>query len=249
MTPPILFIADLHLSDDTPDLTALFETFLRDWHQRAAALYILGDFFDVWTGDDTRSATADRVAAALSAFSRGCPVYFTAGNRDFLLGADFAARTGLTLLPERHLINHQGQSLLLTHGDEMCTADTAYLRYRRLTRHPLLQKLFLRLPLSRRRRIAAKLREQSRRRQAGGRMYAVSDVTGQGVQAALAAFPQTDAIIHGHTHRPDIHTHDIGGKTVRRYVLPDWHDGRGGYLLADEQGLHLRSLPEQTHKS
>lgn len=248
MNRPFLFIADLHLSDDTPDLNALFFDFLRDWQNRAGALYILGDFFDVWTGDDTDSETAARVAAALHAFSQNAPVYFIGGNRDFLLGHAYAVRCGMTLLSEKHLLQWQGKTVLLTHGDEMCTDDTAYLRYRRIIRHPIVKKILLSLPQSRRRRIAAQLRETSRRRKQSGQSYAVSDVTENGVQAALAQFVQTDIIIHGHTHRPNTHCHTRGGKTVQRYVLPDWHNGQGGYLLADENGFQFFRLPENGTK-
>lgn len=244
MSRPCLFIADLHLSDDTPDLNALFLDFLHRWQNRAEALYILGDFFDAWTGDDTAGQTAAHVAAALRVFSQNSPVYFIAGNRDFLLGQTYAARAGIILLPENHLIQWQGKTVLLTHGDEMCTDDTAYLRYRRVIRHPLIQKILLSLPQQRRRQIAAKLRRSSRRRQQNGQNYAISDVTEHGVQAALQRFPQTDIIIHGHTHRPNIHSHQVGGKTVQRFVLPDWHNGQGGYLAADENGLQLFRLPE-----
>lgn len=244
MNRPTLFIADLHLSDDTPDLNALFYRFLHDWQNRAAALYILGDFFDAWTGDDDDSETARQTASALKTFAQGCPVYFIAGNRDFLLGRHYAAQAGLTLLPERHLIDLYGQTALLTHGDELCTGDTAYLRYRRIIRHPLTRRLLLSLPAGQRKRIAAKLRQASRSRQSGAH-YTPADVSDAGIAAALQAFPAAELIIHGHTHRPAVYGHTRNGKTLYRYVLPDWHNGRGGYLLADASGLTLHSLPEE----
>lgn len=237
-----LFIADLHLSDDTPDLTALFEQFLRDHSGKAAALYILGDFFEAWTGDDDDSHTAQTVATAIQKFSQHAPVYFLAGNRDFLLGKHYAQRANMTLLPENHMITLHGKHILLTHGDEMCTDDAAYLRYRKIIRQPLLGKILLQLPFGKRKQIAEQIRAKSRARKSES--YAIADVTEQGVQAACNKNRALDIIIHGHTHRQNVHQHDFAGKTITRYVLPDWLDGKGGYLAADENGFAFFRLPE-----
>ena len=228
---PILFIADLHLSDHTPSLNALFAQFLRDWQGKAAALYILGDLFDAWTGDDDDSATAAQVAQQLADFAAHAPVYFIAGNRDFLLGKRYAAQCHMTLLPENQIVEYFGKTILLTHGDEMCTDDVGYLRYRKIMRNKIVQKILLSLPFRTRKNIAAKLR-------------ATADVTEQGVQAALARHPHAQIIIHGHTHRPACHRHTFRGREITRYVLQDWHDGKGGYLLLDESGVHAHGLPE-----
>ena len=241
---PILFIADLHLSDHTPSLNALFAQFLRDWQGNTAALYILGDLFDAWTGDDDDSATAAQVAQQLAAFAADAPVYFIAGNRDFLLGKRYAAQCRMTLLPENQIVEYFGKTILLTHGDEMCTDDVGYLRYRKIMRNKIVQKILLSLPFRTRKNIAAKLRAASCERKKQPENYAVADVTEQGVQAALARHPHAQIIIHGHTHRPACHVHTFNQREIARYVLQDWYDGKGGYLLLDERGVHAHGLPE-----
>lgn len=241
---PILFIADLHLSDDTPSLNTLFAQFLRDWQGKAAALYILGDLFDAWTGDDDDSATAAEVAHNLAAFAAAAPVYFIAGNRDFLLGKRYAAQCQMTLLPERQIVEYFGKTILLSHGDEMCSDDIGYLRYRKVMRNKIVQKILLSLPFRTRKNIAAKLRAASRERKKQPENYAIADVTEHGVQAALNDFPQTEIIIHGHTHRPASHVHSFQQRCVERHVLQDWYGDKGGYLLLDENGVHARRLPE-----
>ncbi|MDO4907550.1 UDP-2,3-diacylglucosamine diphosphatase [Neisseria sp.] len=237
--PQTLFIADLHLSDDTPALNRLFLQFLQEQQGRADALYILGDLFEVWLGDDILSNTAVEAAAALKAFGRTAPVYFICGNRDFLIGKNYAERAGITLLPDIREIELYGTHYLISHGDEMCTDDVSYQRFRRIIRNPLLQKLLLALPQSRRRKIAAKIRAASKGKKQAVGYTPVSDVTGQGVQAALNDHPQTEALIHGHTHRPAVHEHGFNGRTVKRYVLPDWYGGSGGYLKVSPAGVEM----------
>lgn len=239
-----LFIADLHLSDHTPDLTALFVHFLRDHAGKARALYILGDLFEAWAGDDDNSATARVIAKEIQQFSQKTPVYFIAGNRDFLIGKRYATLANLTLLPENHIITLHGKHVLLTHGDEMCTDDVAYLRYRKIIRNPLISWILLKLPFRKRKQIAEQLRKQSRRSQ--NQNSRLADVTETGVQAAFARHRALDMIVHGHTHRPNIHQHHAINKTITRYVLPDWHDGTGGYLAIDEQGCQFFRLPRST---
>ena len=138
-----LFIADLHLSDHEPELTRLLCRFLHEHAETAAELYILGDLFEAWTGDDDPSRTAAQVAEALAAFARRAPVYFMAGNRDFLLGNAYAARAGIQILPEPCVIERHGRRILLTHGDEMCTDDTDYQKYRTVIRRPWVCRLLL----------------------------------------------------------------------------------------------------------
>ncbi len=242
---PLLFIADLHLSDDTPELTTLLLQFLHDHLDDCAGLYILGDLFEAWVGDDDESQTAQQVAQALHAFSQyTAPVYFIAGNRDFLLGKAYAQRAGMTLLPNQYLVQYAGQTVLLTHGDEMCTDDVAYLRYRRIIRQKWLIALLLRLPRKKRQNIAASIRAQSRAKKQQKHNYQIADVTEIGVQNTLNKWDKAEAIIHGHTHRPDIHQHIYHNKTIARYVIADWHDGKGGYLRWDEFGIRSFSLPE-----
>ncbi len=240
--PQTLFIADLHLSDDTPELNRLFLQFLQAQQGRADALYILGDLFEVWLGDDVLSETAVQAAEALKTFSQSAPVYFICGNRDFLLGKNYAKRAGITLLPDIREIELYGTHYLISHGDEMCTDDTSYQRFRRIIRQPWLQKLLLALPQSRRRKIAAKIRAASKQKKQAMGHTPVSDVTGQGVQTALNHHPQTEALIHGHTHRPAVHEHGFNGRTVKRYVLPDWYGGSGGYLKVSPAGVEMVAL-------
>lgn len=237
-----VFIADLHLSEDTPELNRLFFQALETWRGQVDALYILGDLFEVWLGDDVPGTAADEAAAAIKAFSLSAPVYFICGNRDFLLGRQYARCAGITVLPETHPIELYGRRYLISHGDEMCTDDVAYQRFRRIIRIKWLQKILLTLPQSRRRKIASEMREASKRRKRQVGQSAISDVTESGVQAALQRYPQTEIIIHGHTHRPAVHEHDFDGRTVKRYVLPDWYGGRGGYLVVSENGAELVAL-------
>lgn len=242
---PTLFIADLHLSEYTIDLNELFIQFLYEHVDKAAALYILGDFFETWIGDDVNSAVASQVADALRFFSQRVPVYFIAGNRDFLLGRLYAGYANMILLPDNHVIELNGLRVLLTHGDEMCTDDVQYQRYRKVIRHCVVRKVLLSLPLSWREKIAHKLRSNSHQRyQQKKELYSWSDVTEQGMQTALVANRAVNVVIHGHTHRQNIHVHQIDGKQIMRYVLPDWKNGQGGYLAVDAAGFQFFRLPE-----
>lgn len=239
-----LFIADLHLSEHTPDLTTLFCQFLQTHQYDTDSLYILGDLFDAWTGDDDNSNTAAHVAEQLRQFSKYVPVYFVAGNRDFLVGKTYAQRANMTLLPENYLLHAHKKMLLLTHGDEMCTNDNAYLRYRKIMRCAPVQKLLLALPFRMRQRIATRLRAASQQKKQSAAAYAISDVTETGVQAALTRYPSAQIIVHGHTHRPAVHHHVFRQQKITRYVLQDWHTGTGGYLALDDAGMHFFRLPE-----
>ena len=240
-----VFIADLHLSDDTPDLNRLFLQALKDWQGKVDALYILGDLFEVWLGDDMPDHAAVQVAEALRDFSAHAPVYFICGNRDFLLGAHYAAAAGMILLPEVRTLNLYGRHCLISHGDEMCTDDADYQRFRRIIRLPWLKKILLALPQKWRRKIAADMRAASKRRKREIGLSPISDVSEYGVQTALRQYPQTEILIHGHTHRPAVHSHTFGGRIVSRYVLPDWHGKEGGYLSVSERGCTLHGLPAE----
>lgn len=239
---PTLFIADLHLSDDTPQLNALFVQFMRDYAKKAAALYILGDLFEAWVGDDDDSETATLVAQSIHQFSQFAPVYFIAGNRDFLVGKAFAHRANMTLLPEQTVIELHQQRILLTHGDEMCLDDVAYQRYRRVMRHGLVCFFLRHLPFAKRKQLAARIRAKSRAKKALAQSYQIADVTEQGVQAALRPFLPIDLLIHGHTHRPNTHLHRCNERNIMRYVLPDWREDKGGFLAVDKQGVVFGEL-------
>ncbi|HSC80582.1 MAG TPA: UDP-2,3-diacylglucosamine diphosphatase [Chitinolyticbacter sp.] len=238
---PTLFISDLHLSPADPATAHAFVRFLADTAREAEALYILGDLFEVWIGDDQLHETfyAD-VARQLGAIADGgVAVYFMAGNRDFLCSERFASAAGLTLLADPTVATLADQRLLLTHGDALCTDDASYQRFRRIVRHPLTQWLWLRLPYRWRIRQAAQIRDQSSSMNRSKAAY-IMDVNPDAV-AKLMRERHCDTLIHGHTHRPARHAVSAG----TRWVLPDWHAGVGGYLRADANGLSLLTLDGQ----
>ncbi|MGO4302601.1 UDP-2,3-diacylglucosamine diphosphatase [Cupriavidus sp. RAF12] len=227
---PAWFISDLHLTPGMPRTLAAFQRVLDRAAQNARALFILGDFFEFWVGDEeTASPFAAGVAAALRQLAEaGVPVYLMHGNRDFLLGRRFAAAAGATLLHDPTVIECAGLRVVLSHGDMLCTDDERYMRFRRWTRRGWVQRLFLMLPLSSRLAVARRLRadsEAGRARQlanADAMPPTYGDATPSAVSALLEASNAT-ALVHGHTHRPARHEHD--GRV--RWVLTDWDlDGR-----------------------
>jgi len=231
-----LFISDLHLQPAHPATSAAFFSFLERHARHAQQLYLLGDLFEYWAGDDDIADPFHaQVVAALRALSdAGVALYWIAGNRDFLVGARFAEAANLTLLPETWVADIAGLKVVLLHGDAQCTQDTKYMEFRAMVRQPAWQQQFTALPLAQRKAIVAGLREDSRKAQ-GGKSYEIMDVT---PQAIANVFAQTGAevMIHGHTHRPALH--HVDGK--RRYVLPDWEPDatppRGGWISIDGQG-------------
>ncbi|WP_305805569.1 UDP-2,3-diacylglucosamine diphosphatase [Stenotrophomonas sp. YIM B06876] len=242
-----LFISDLHLDPSRPAITDLFLGFLRDEARHAEALYILGDLFEAWIGDDTPSTAADAVASALRGLTgAGVPVYFIRGNRDFLLGEDYAARAGMRILPDPSVIDLYGKPVLLQHGDLLCTDDTAYQAFRTQTRNPAFQAQFLSQSLEARIAFAQKARSASQARQSemkeGDRAQfeTVTDVSAAEVAATFTRYG-VDTMIHGHTHRPAIHTLNAGGRTCTRIVLGDWYE-QGSVLRVDADGFSLDAL-------
>lgn len=238
--PVALFISDLHLQASHPATSAAFFRFLAERAVHAQQLYLLGDLFEYWAGDDDLITPFNRaVADALKAVSdAGVAVFWIAGNRDFLVGAHFAAAAGLTLLAEPFVTTIAGTKIALVHGDAECTIDTAYMAFRRQVREPGWQAQFLAMPLQQRKDIIAGLRDGSRDAHAGKSM-AIMDVTAEAI-AALHESTASDVIIHGHTHRPALH---VDG-TRRRFVLPDWEldepTPRGGWIAIDEDGVISR---------
>jgi len=236
-----LFIADLHLSPELPQAVALFQHFLQETAPQAQALYILGDFFEAWIGDDDLALPFPAaIAAGLRQLTqRGVRLYLMHGNRDFLLGEGFCQASGATLLADPSLIDLYGTPTLLAHGDALCTDDVAYQAFRRQVREPAWQAGFLAKPLAERREMARQLRAQSEREKAAKAM-AIMDVNPAAVAAALRehGYPR---LIHGHTHRPARHVHEIDGHACERWVLPDWYEG-GGYLRCDAEGCKAFSL-------
>ena len=232
----ILLISDLHLEEQRPDITRAFLHFLQTRARQAEALYILGDFFEVWVGDDGMSPFQHDIARALRELSdAGTRIFLMHGNRDFLIGRAFCREAGCTLLKDPSIVRLNGEPVLLMHGDSLCTLDVGYMKLRRLLRNPLSLFILRNLPLTTRRKLARKLRSESR---AQTRMKAreIIDVTPDEVPRIMAE-QGVRTLIHGHTHRPADHALEVNGQSARRIVLGDW-DSQGWALQIDEQGLH-----------
>lgn len=238
---PHLFLSDLHLAPQRAQESAAFGAFCASPARAAAAVYILGDLFDSWIGDDQLNEVfAAGVADAIRGVTlAGVPVYFTHGNRDFLLGARFAAATGATLLAERHRLDIGGVATLLSHGDELCTGDIAYQAYRARMRNPGTQQRLLRLPRFVRKLIAAWLRRKSRNA-TSLKAESILDVDAAAVTSTFRDFA-VKRLIHGHTHRPARHIVDVDGVACERIVLADWHE-RGFYVEVDAEGVRRREI-------
>ncbi len=233
-----LFISDLHLDPQRPALTDLLLKFLEQPAWDAEALYILGDLFEAWIGDDDDAEPGSTVAAALRTLTKvGVPVYFLHGNRDFLLGERFAAASGVQLLPESVVIELAGESVLLLHGDTLCIDDGEYQVFRAQVRHPAWQAQILALPLAQRRVLAGQLRETSRQ-VAQQKATDIIDVNLAEVDRVMRAHG-VQRLIHGHTHRPAIHNFRLDGQAARRAVLGDWQDSQGSVLRCDASGWRL----------
>jgi UDP-2,3-diacylglucosamine hydrolase len=227
-----LFISDLHLAAERPQVTEQFLRFTRDTAPAAAALYILGDLFEYWVGDDDLDDPLNSaVSSALSALAaNGTRVFLMRGNRDVLLGTDFAARCGATLLDDPVLIDLHGKPTLLTHGDALCTDDVDYQRFRAYARDPGNQAKFLAQPIAARREQMRGMRAQSEASKQQ-KTEAIMDVTPAAVDALLRQYGYP-RLIHGHTHRPARHLHSVDGHACERRVLNDWYE-TGGYLCCD----------------
>jgi UDP-2,3-diacylglucosamine hydrolase len=237
----VLFISDLHLEAERPDITRAFLHFLSTRARTAQALYILGDFFEAWIGDDGMDEFQHAIARALREVSdSGTRIYLMHGNRDFLIGQAFCREAGCTLVRDPSLIDLGGEKILLMHGDSLCTLDAAYMKLRRWLRNPLSLFILRNLPLSSRHKLARKLRKESR---AQTRMKAseIVDVTPSEVEKIMRD-KGVRILIHGHTHRPAVHELEIDGRPARRIVLGDW-DSQGWALEADEQGLQQAPFP------
>ncbi|WP_413734805.1 UDP-2,3-diacylglucosamine diphosphatase [Sodalis sp. RH21] len=236
-----LFIADLHLSQQEPAITAGFLHFLQRQAVHADALYILGDLFELWIGDDDPSSLHAEIAAALRQLTRkGVPCFFIHGNRDFLIGKRFAGASGMTLLPQEQLLTLYDRPILVLHGDTLCTDDRAYQRYRRRVNQRWLQRLFLLLPLKRRLRIAERMRTGSQRANRA-KSAVIMDVNPQAVIAALQRHG-VKWMIHGHTHRPAIHTIALPDGKAHRAVLGAWHQ-QGSMIKVTPDSIELVEFP------
>ena len=234
-----LFASDLHLHRDRPASLASFVRLARGAARRADTVYLLGDVFDQWLGDDDTTPPHPEAEEELRRLcDSGVRVAFAAGNHDFLVGGDFAARTGVALLDEASVIEIGGRRTVLTHGDQLCTADTDYQAFRAHARDPAAQRAFLALPLAERARMAAQLRHRSRELTAL-KPDDITDVAPDAVEALLREH-RADDLVHGHTHRPAVHRLEVDGRDCRRIVLADWY--AEGSVLAVEGGEY-RCLP------
>ena len=236
----ILLISDLHLEEGRPDITRAFLDLLNGRAREAESLYILGDFFEAWIGDDAMSPFQRSICQALRALSdSGTRLFLMHGNRDFMIGQAFCKAAGCTRLKDPSVVNFNGEPVLLMHGDSLCTRDEAYMRMRRYLRHPLTLWVLRHLPLSTRHKLARKLRSESR---AQTRMKAsdIVDVTPEEVPRVMNE-SGVKTLIHGHTHRPAVHDVQLGETTAQRIVLGDW-DREGWLLQIDESGFHLESF-------
>ena len=232
-----IFISDLHLDESRPEITSAFIDFIGTTASTADRLYILGDFFEVWLGDDDQSEFNAGVISVLAQLSM--PRFIMHGNRDFLLGAAFCRQTGFELLPDPSRQNLFGKPVLLMHGDSLCTRDTAYMAVRKKARDPAFQRELLARSLEERTVFAGKARSDSGQHSRDTAMD-IMDVTPEEVVKVML---QNDVplLIHGHTHRPDVHEVALGQQTGQRVVLGDW-DRQGWYLQMDEKSFSLHSF-------
>jgi len=236
-----LFIADLHLHTEEPAITAGFLHFLNGVAREADALYILGDLFEAWIGDDDPNPLHQRVASAIRALvDSGVPCYFIHGNRDFLLGKRFARESGMQLLPQEKVLELYGRKVLIMHGDTLCTDDAGYQAFRAKVHQPWLQTLFLALPLFIRHRVAAKMRAGSRAANSS-KSLAIMDVNQQAVIEAMEKY-RVQWLIHGHTHRPAVHQLTANDAPAWRAVLGAWHS-EGSMIRVSESDVELVQFP------
>ncbi len=242
---PVILISDLHLRESRPDVTRAFVDFAAALPARCREFFILGDLFELWIGDDADSPLADEVAGALrSVAARGVKIWLMHGNRDFLMGDDYAARCGARLVAEPYALKSEDADWLLLHGDVLCTDDVAYLEFRAMVRNPAWQRDFLARPLPERQTWADRARRQSKA-EAAGKAAEIMDVNGRAVRSLIRESGH-HRILHGHTHRPAVHElPDAGpnpGAPALRVVLGDWDD-RGWYAAIDGPDFALRDFP------
>jgi UDP-2,3-diacylglucosamine hydrolase len=235
-------ISDLHLEENRPDITGAFFSFLDQIESQASRLYILGDFFESWIGDDENTPLQQEVKARLTQLSeRGIQLYFMHGNRDFLVSEGFEQETGAKILPDPSVVELAGQKVLLMHGDSLCTKDTSYMKFRAMIRNPAFLKTFLARPIEDRITTARQLREMSQANNSEKSME-IMDVTPEEVSKEMLAH-DVKVMIHGHTHRPMIHKLVLNNEPAQRIVLGDW-DQKIWFITASENsGIQLHEQP------
>lgn len=234
------FISDLHLTPSRPDITECFLTFMKNEAVEADALYVLGDLFEFWIGDDDTSDFAQSIRQAfVDLVAHGVPCYFTQGNRDFLVGKRFAKQTGVQLLEEVEVIDIYGQKAVVLHGDTLCTEDVKYLAFREKVHQPWLQWIFNRIPFFIKKKIVAKVQSDIKDDKQT-KSLDIMDVTQSEVEKVMKD-NQVDLMIHGHTHRPNVHRFKNAENQVQtRIVLGDWYT-QGSVLVVKPDGLELQS--------
>ena len=237
-----LFISDLHLCDSRPNITQAFICFLKETAVKAQSLYILGDLFEYWAGDDAIEAGYQQtiISALKNLSNHGVALFFMHGNRDFLLGDRFAQATLGTLLPDPSLLRLYGSPLLLSHGDMLCTDDIAYQQFRVQVRNPAWKNDFLNQPLDTRIAYIEQIRLKSEQEKSLKSMQ-IMDVNQQAVETMLREHHYPPILIHGHTHRPNKHMVSVDNHTCERWVLGDWYE-QGSYLKLDENGCQSQSI-------
>jgi UDP-2,3-diacylglucosamine hydrolase len=242
LSPPVtLFVSDVHLDPTDPGIAMQFLGFLAGEARRSDALYILGDLFEAWLGDDDPDPAARGIIGAIRALTdSGVPCYLMHGNRDFLIGPRFCNETGTVLLEDGHVVDLYGERVLLMHGDVLCTDDTDYQRLRRILRNPAVLWTLRHLSLPQRRRLARRLRVGSREH-VGATAPQIMDVNDDAVASAFRG-AGVSTLIHGHTHRPAVHALTVDGTSARRIVLGDWYT-QGSVLTWSRAGFDLRSMP------
>ena len=237
-----LFVSDVHLNVVRADIVGAFLAFLEQKARHADALFILGDLFDEWLGDDDDKPPHGEVCDALAALTAtGLPVSVVHGNHDFLLGKKFAKRSGCSLLGDHTVIDIYGTSTLIMHGDTLCSDDVDYQAFRKMTRNPVMQKMFLSLPLAKRAEKAAGIRQGSRE-DVALKSDEIMDVTTEAVDAVMRKY-NVRHLIHGHTHRPAVHSFTLNDQEATRIVLGDWYE-QDSVLIWDEAGYRLGRIGE-----
>lgn len=237
-----LVISDLHLCDSRPHIQQLFLDFLQRQAKFAEALYILGDFFEYWAGDDDLETSEHQpiLQGLHQLSSQGTRIFFMHGNRDFLIGDRFADMIGATLLADPALVEMYGKRVLLSHGDTLCTDDVEYQKFRQQVRSPVWQQAFLAQPLATRKAQIEELRRRSEQEKSG-KDYAIMDVNADAVTDLLREYDYPPLLIHGHTHRQGSHSIDIDGHACQRWVLGDWFE-QGNSLRCDASGCRWQNV-------
>lgn len=237
----ILFISDLHLDAESPEIGSQFLTFLTTEARSADSLYILGDLFESWVGDDDPNPHYAEVKNAIRELvDSGVPVFFMHGNRDFMIGDDFATETGVNILPDPFVLEINAEPVLLSHGDACCTDDVEYQAVRKMTRDPQWQAMMLQKSLEERLAFAAQARAASMVH-GGSINEEISDVNATAIEKAMID-ANVRTMLHGHTHRPAVHDVTVAGEAGTRIVLGDWYE-QGSVLRWDESGPKLSSIP------